>query len=104
MLFSSFWRNLAHVIPLRAMDRRISGPWSSSIGSYPTPSPQPPVPDSQLPEPEWNIAWRKSNSQAHAVGPLVVVLETAALVLVHVQGQDSVGESGDLPAQTQIGV
>src|SRR5437660_147483 len=57
----------------------------------------------RLPEPEWNIARRKSNSQAHAVGPFVVVLEIAAVVLVHAQGQDSVGESDNLAAQHQTG-
>src|SRR5436853_2489239 len=56
-----------------------------------------------LPEPEWNVAWRKSNAQAHAVGPFVVVLEIAAVVLVHAEGEDSMGESDNLPAQHQTG-
>src|SRR5271157_2582297 len=59
--------------------------------------------DAALPEADWDVAGSKAQPQIHAVGPLIIVLEIAAVVLAGDEAEDAVSQGRHLAAGTHGG-
>src|ERR1035441_7891015 len=74
--------------------RRIFGRWPGSTRNCSV--------DAALPEADWNIARCKAQTEIHAIGPLIIILEIAAGVLAGDEAADAMSHSRHLAACTQV--